>query len=340
MRSGLGQKIRELLTSVPRPVAAFPAREVTPPQSAHEFGRNGSYELLPPGLPGSEALIGNILTGISREQAYKNTLLTDLGIPSLRRRRVRTLLLIDDFSGSGKRLIDFGKAIRRHKTIRSWSSYHLITIHVVAFAATNEAARLLRSYFGSDRVHLVRACPTFDSTGWPHDLRYAVETLCHDFAGTRRKMALGFRDSRALIAFEHTAPNNLPYVLWRTGGSWSPLFEQKAVPQDLLPLYLPSSRAGVLLSIGEAGAARLGQLLNVLDRRVRDDGYIAEATNFSYAEVERLVALALELGLIGPTRRLTDAGRAELRRWRTRHPTLELPNNDTLYYPTQLRAGR
>lgn len=339
VRTDLGREIRQLLTALRAPVAAFPVREVDPPESAHGEGRDGSYELLPPGLPGSEAVIANILTGISREPAYEKLILTSLDLAHLRTCKARTILLIDDFSGSGKRLKDFGKALLRHPTIRSWLSYGWVKIHVVAYAATAEATRLLRSDFGSDNVHLVRACPTFANARWSPEQAADIEALCNDYCGHLRKYKFGFRKSKALIAFEHTAPNNLPAILWRVDGGWMPLFERKAVPHDLLALYVGGPPASPSPSISGASFDRLGQVLQMIGRRVREEDAIVDATRFSYAEVGRLLGAARAFGLVTPKLRLTDAGRIELRRWQVANKPLLLPNRGTAYYPTQLRAG-
>lgn len=330
-----------LLPDLDGPVAAFPAREVSPGESAHAEGRAGRYQLLGPGLPGSEAMLANILTGVLREGGGSAGLLGGHDLASLREHKVRTILLLDDFSGSGSQLIKFHKALRRHKTIRSWTSYHLIEFHVLAYAATDKAARLLRRRFGDDKVHILRACPTFEGARWTPEQRAEVEALCRTSTGRRfRNYALGFRDSRALIAFEHTAPNNLPYILWKVATGWSSLFEYKGVPNDLLRLFTMRPDPSREPLVGSAGAARLGQTIDLLGRRVYDAGNIAEVLRVSIAEAQRLLRLAFDLGLTNSRHRLTDAGRAELKRWRAAHPVRVLPNRDEPYYPKQLRAER
>lgn len=330
-----------LLPDLAGPVAAFPAREVSPAESAHAEGRAGRYQLLEAGLPGSEAVLANILTAVLREGGGSAGLLGSHDLESLREHKVRTILLLDDFSGSGGQLIKFHKAIRRHKTIRSWTSYRLIDFHVLAYAATDKAARLLRRHFGDDKVHILRACPTFEGAGWTLEQRTEVEALCRDSAGRRKKnWALGFRASRALIAFEHTAPNNLPYILWKVAPGWHCLFRCKGVPNDLLRLFTMRPDPPREPLIGSAGAARLSQTIELLARRVYDAGNIAEVLRVSIAEAERLLRLAHSLGWTNARHRLTDAGRAELKRWRAAHPVRVLPNRDEPYYPKQLRAER
>ena len=341
LRRELGMAILSLLPDLSGPVAAFPAREVPPAESAQPEGREGRYHLLEPGLPGSEAVLANILTGVMRQGGKAAGLLDGHDLDFLREHKVRTILLVDDFSGSGNQLIKFHKALRRHKTIRSWISYHLIDFHVLAYAATEKATRLLRRRFGEDHVHVLRACPTFDAADWTPEQRAEVEMLCRASAGRHKKnWALGYRDSRALIAFEHTAPNNLPYVLWKVATGWNSLFEYKAVPNELLRLFAMRPDPPREPLVGSAGAKRLGQTIDLLGRRVHDAGNIAEVLQVSIAEAERLLRLAYNLGLTNARHRLTDAGRAELKRWRAAHPVRVLTNRDEPYYPQQLRAER
>jgi hypothetical protein len=229
----------------------------------------------------------------------------------------------------------------RHPTIRSWASYGLIEFHVATYAGTDKAARRLRRRFGAENVHTVRACPSFEGAGWTPEQLADVETLCLSSAGRRhRNWALGYRDSRALIAFEHTAPNNLPFVLWKVAQGWNSLFEHKAVPGDLLRLFPMRPDLPREPLAGSIGAKRLGRVIELIGRRVYRAGAISETLRVSHAEATRLLRLARDLGLTDARFRLTDAGRAELKRWRAAHAERVLPNDDKPYYPHQLRAER
>lgn len=341
LRQHLGGLVASLITSLPGPVAAFPVREVAKEDSAHAEGREGAYAVFEPGLPGSEAIVGNVLTGLVRAPSNRGRLLGELDLGSLRDARVRTILLVDDFSGSGKRLADFARALRRHSTIRSWSSYHWVDVHVAAYATTRTATRRLEGIFGKDHVHIVHAAPTIAGTSWTPEQRADVEALCHAYTSKRQSaMALGFRDSAAMIAFEHTAPNNLPHILWKVKPGWNSLFEGKTVPGDLLGLFtmLPTPPRRPLA--GSAGAERLGQLIELLSHRIREAHDIAQRADISLEEVRRLIALAKGLGLAGPTLRLTDAGLVELKKWNAKNALPPLPNRGNPYYPRQLRAER
>lgn len=341
LRRDLDQLIVSLVETLPNPVAAFLSREVAPEESAHGEGREGGYPMFDPGYPGSEAVVGNIVAAIQRRPWAKGRMLGQLDLDTMRQSKARTILLVDDFSGSGKRLLDFERALRRHPTIRSWASYKLITFHVVLYAATDRALSLLRRRFGEDCVHVVRPCPTFATLPWTAEQLAEVEGLCLDYGGVKKKpFALGFQNSRAMIAFEHTAPNNLPFVLWRIGDAWNSLFELKYVPPELLRLFTMAPGREREPQPGSDGAERLGQVLDRLSHRVSKADRIASDLEISMKEARRLLKLVLDLDLVDAKFKLTDNGWIELRRWRGAHAIRKLPNNSEAYYPRQLRAGQ
>lgn len=340
LRRELDRLVSDLVDSLPNPIAVFPSREVAKTASAHSEGKDGSYQMFEPGFPGSEGVVANIVAALQRRPSVKGRILGHPDLSTLRENKARTILLIDDFSGSGKRLLDFERALRRHKTIRSWASSRFVTFHVAVYAATEQALKRLRRRFGEERVHIARPCPTFDTMNWTIEQRADVESFCIDYARKNKPMALGFKKSRAMIAFEHTAPNNLPFVLWRIGDSWKPLFEQKYVPTDLLGLFRMIPAPALDAQAGSTGAERVGKVLDRLAHRIRDEDRIAADLDLSIKEVRRLLTLVLDLGLANAGLRLTDQGLVALRRWRAEHPVRELPDNDAPYYPQQLRAGR
>ena len=343
VRAGLTALLQRLLVSIQEPVAIFPAREILPVGAAgHAAGRNGKYVVFDdPMAPGSEAIISNIITSTRRMPEFGSRLTTSLGLAKLREERVRSIFIVDDFSGSGKRLLDFRRALTRHATIRSWQSYHLLDVHVVVYMATKEAVSALRQSYGKDNVHFAQPCQTFHNADWSNEQFSNIEELCKKYGKANKKFALGFKKSRTLAVLPWTAPNNLPFVLWKINPGWHSLFEGKVVPNELLKLFgrEPEDRPNPTdLSIG--AAKRLGHVLDAIQLRIKDTAHIAEAKNMSFAEVERLRNVGHALGLIGLTGRLTESGLAEWRRRALEHRRMVLPNHDSDYYPSQLRVGR
>ncbi len=356
LRRELGDLVADLAARLPGPVAAFPAREVPKGESAHVEGRDGGYAIIEPALPGSEAVIANVIRGVQRQPASATAILPALDLPLMRGKRAPTILLVDDFSGSGSQILKFDCALRRHATVRSWMSGGFLTVHVAAYAATEKAIARLRRRFGDENVHILHPCPTFAGAGWTPEQLAEVETLCRGgpprHGGSKRgrfprrkksrkiDWTFGFENSRALIVFEHTAPNNMPQVLWKVSDGWNSLFEHKAVPPELLSLFQMRPGPPQEPHVGAEGAKRLGAIIELIAHRVKRPEQIAETADVSIAEAKRLLALARSLNLVGASGRLTDAGMVELARRRAVQPSRVLPNHNEPYYPTQLRAGR
>ncbi|TCM07449.1 hypothetical protein [Sphingomonas sp. PP-CC-3G-468] len=367
LRADLHLKIEALAATLPSPIALVPVRAVDGGQSYHPLhSRDSRPQLLPStSFPGSEALIGNLAASLRRGSENDGPFVAAPSLRNMRAARCRTVLFVEDFSGSGDRILAFDKAFRRHPTIRSWLSRKWIDVHVVAFAATSDATRRLVRHFGADRVHVHRMCPTFADRPWTGEERQAVEKLCRDhYVETGKAGAYGYGNSRGMMAFVHSVPNNLPPILWqagrRVGHGWRSFFENQAVPSDLFTLFgdaSPEQRAErTLMLLGQrrlaaggwravAGAqtTRILLVLSALSRRPASIARVMSLTGMAHSEVKAVVEASRAWGLVGTTLRLTDAGLNELKhakRFPLRDEIIPLHGSHEPYYPRSLRVGR
>jgi len=367
-RSSLRQLLNGLPAKITGPMALVPVRELPAGQSYFSEGRDAAAPLLDAeGLPGSEALVANLITSLCREAGQGGPFVAPPSLDKMRTRKVRSIVLVDDFSGSGQRILGFLEAFRRHPTVASWRSLHLFDFHVALYSATRPALERLTRSFGTGHIHICRPCPTFATRNWRHGERRDIEAFCRKYVSSRQKHApFGFKGSRGLMAFVHTAPNNLPAVVWQTrgrgpGGAWRPFFEGKAVPDDLGPLFFvadPQRRlASALSRLGQDSLAikldslpppwlwqRVLLALVAVGRNPRDDLRVAELTGLSLANTLEAVATARNYGLVTDRGlHLTDLGRSELRHAQSVGlPTAEssLKPSTLPYYPKSLRVGR
>lgn len=366
LRDGLLELVEQLGTALPPPIALVPVRELAPGQAYFARGRDAKARLLQPkSFPGSEALVANILSGARRAAAPHNPFVGAPSLTNMRDARCRSILLVDDFSGSGGRIMDFWRGFRAHPTLRSWLSYHRIDYHVAAFAATERAFRRLQRAFGGDNVHLHRMCPTLDACKWDEAEGAAVVRLCHDYRSTAMACpALGYGGTGGLLAFSHSAPNNLPVILWqqfRAGHpGWQPFFLDKGVPEDIRPYFTMTDeerrRRSALerlrqpkltrvdwTQLASTEAQNMMLVLAAVARRPRDKHMLAQLTGLSLPAVQRATDLCTTLDLIDRSLHLTDRGRSELRHAKKISlpgDDLELSGSSEPYYPRQLRAGR
>lgn len=262
LRSGLQKIARTISEQVPRPIALIPVRALSQGQQYYGSDRNAQPRLLLSGsLPGSEAIVANIITGLRRQDESLGPFVASPSLRNLREARCRSIAFIDDLCGSGERMRAFYEGVRKHPTLLSWKSYRLIQYHAVAYAMTQAARLRLTKFFGKDFVHPYRSCPSFDNQHWTKEEKERIEDICRRYANTRIAVnPLGYGEARALIVFSHCAPNNLPVILWQRDGPstarWHPFFDDKAVPDEFGPLFgqPPNDKRAT------AGLKRLGQV--------------------------------------------------------------------------------
>lgn len=366
LRESMTALIEEVANKLDTPIALIPVRELAPGQAYYQPGKDAKPRiLLPNSFPGSEAIIASILHGVRRAQSGTNPFVAAPSLKNMRDARCKTVLLVDDFAGSGNRIASFLKGYRKHPTLRSWSSYGCIEYHVAVFSATPKAKAKLDKVFGPDNVHIYSICPTIANRRWEAREEDAVRKMCGRYQSSAIYChALGYDATGALIAFSHSAPNNLPVILWqqhRAGyPGWQAFFNDKGVPSDIHSLFGKTDderrRASALARMRQKNLASLAWaqlpstqiadmvlVLAAASRRAKAPPQIAELTGLSVPDVERALKLCQGLQLIDRRLHLTDSGRAELDHARTIRllaDDFQLNGSTDPYYPQQLRAGR
>ncbi len=314
---------------------------------------------------GSELIVQNILR--STEQAFDTRVVSRQSweLELLRARRVRSLVFVSDYAGSGNEAISYAKAWLRNPTIRSWRSLKLIRLHLVLFAASTTALRRLTSSRLYDALHVLHSGMDFESSSWEPAQREAVRSICKKYAAASEG-GLGWDDSEGLLVFDHTTPNNLPDIVRQTKGraqsgkKWVPFFKHRSPALDLMgaladyrpvqnrQLQLQSVRqhrlaaASSLRSMNRPELELLVDLLAHAAGRRRHPEQLAPALRVPIPTAVVLTQLAQRLGLLDEERRLTDLGWQELRKAKTkpRQVTGGLRSNNEPYYPQALRGSR
>jgi len=230
-RSGLQKLIEKLPSKIETPIGLVPVRELGTSRGYFSLANRDAKPqlLLSNSFPGSEAIVANIASSIRRGAGKSGPFVASPSLRNLRLAKARTILYVDDFSGSGNRIVTFHKKFCFHPTIRSWRSYKLIDFHIAAYSMTREAYDILTRTFGKKNVHTVNICQTFDGQPWQFDQGLQIEAICKKYS-RNPEFSLGFNNSKALTAFAHTAPNNLPAILWQarsTGLPWHSFFRER-----------------------------------------------------------------------------------------------------------------
>jgi hypothetical protein len=348
------------------PVALLPIREVHATMPYYEpvseaVSASEPEYLRPSSLPGSEALVANIIRDVVRDRQMVGRVVDRPSLEALREKKCRTLLLVDDYGGSGSRVVKFASALLRTPSIRSWRSYGLIRLHVALFAVAPLAEKAIHRSGRVDKLHVVEHGGDFQSAMWSDDERNAIRELCRLFAWDKH-WALGYRRSEGLLALQHTVPNNLPAILWqrtrRNGRPWTPFFRERSMTSvqqmelnDYAPIHSPEEIAEGLRQFRlarrlgaspDSGTRTLLLVLGALGRGIRKPERLAIELGLRTMELKAALDAASQLGLVGPGNHLTDEGLKELRqaRMQPRRVTLELDGKDVPYYPRQLRGSR
>ena len=163
---------------------------------------------------------------------------SDLEGAITRRRKVKRLVLIDDFAGTGGTLI---KALTANlATLRRANSKGIQIIVVVVAGFVNALTEINDFITGHELNAVVHFC---DSLGEeymafsdrsrvfpnPNDRSLAKEVAEQKGVALFREHPLGYRDSQALVAFDGHCPNNSLPILWSTSNGWPALFPRLGV---------------------------------------------------------------------------------------------------------------
>jgi hypothetical protein len=232
-----------------------------------------------------------------------------------------------------------------------------VSFEVIAYAATVPGYKYVKSHVTQPTIRSVCECPTIESALSPA-IAVKVKDLCirHD-PRRRRKDALGFEDTGALLAFAHGMPNNNPRLFWAGNDSWTPLFPARVTAESRAEFGSKLSASEVearLLAmrqkrLAEAidfagvppGALQRYLVLASLSHPPRTIDVAARRSGLTKIEVEDVLREALKYDWIDPTFCLTDAGHAELSAARGQQNLVAaVPSAAPLYYPSSLRAPR
>lgn len=328
--------IDKLASQTSGPLALYATREV-PKGERLDFRQGGSgLDAVARGWnTGSEARVAHIVRQMCKTQPGR--LLPQPSIEELLERRVDRILLIDDIVASGTRTRNYLDQIWRDASIKSWWSYKKLCFDVVAYAGTVHGLRRVRVHPSKPKLHVHRYCPTIDGLPWQPARRRQAVAVCERYTEIHRLpkgYGLGFGKVGALLVFEHGCPNNVPSIFWANSRddktSWQPLFPQKAITTELGSVFPDELVARAPISVLlDAGQKRIAAALrNVIDRPLPEDIVVmlsllgrgvhrvealTHATGLTIRQCSAVLETCIEAGLVSPTWRLTELGRAELR---------------------------
>lgn len=279
-------------------------------------------------------------------------------IESMRAERIRNVVLVDDFIGSGRRITTYLRKAM-HPSLKSWISYGWTKLWVVAYGALSDGVYAIERCgyrLSENRIKLVT--PKIYPGKYLSD---AVRAFCRRQAHRtiRSSIPLGFSNGGVNLIFEHGCPNNAPVVLWSMGKGYKPLFPNRGIPTELRPAFgadtsstapevlWDSSQYQLALALLEEkrfGRERaLWQLvvaMGLASRSQWKDDEISSALGKPIISVERLRQEAVSLGVLQEgNHQLTAFGRSllDLIRTNAAEPQMHSPRKQRdlaeVYYP-------
>jgi len=185
-----------------------------------------------------------------------------------------------------------------------------------------------------------------------------VEQLCEHYAPKGSEdFALGYKKTKGMIVFEHSAPNNLPSILWKVARGWKPLFPNRSVPVELADYFkLPPVETIIEESLRKLGQIKLADgrwilqasplikkiilVLGALSKKTKSLERISDFTCIPSVEIKKIIIHCREWGLVDRFNKLTNEGLRELNfaRKMKLYNRDAIDTNKELYFPTMLRG--
>ncbi|ROR53347.1 hypothetical protein EDD41_0488 [Luteococcus japonicus] len=298
------------------------------------------------GTPGSEGILGNIIRDLTNEDPSR-WVAPSSSIDEVRRRRVRSCVLLTDYSGSGSQVSRMLATFARNTTFRSWHSFGWVRFHSLCYAESPASIDSLSRNKLIQTQSRVMEARTLNTCGWDSKTKAEIENLCIRKAGRKnRSQALGYAESRGMFTTEYRIPNNTPYILRKTGGGWKsfgigeggrqiPIEQSEVLKQKVEhDGILNHNFRGRKLAKDDTFAQKLLFCLSAYELRLPTQAIVSQNRSLSESRVHELTQVLRGLSLVDDNLRITESGRRELLRAkkRTARPPM-LPKTEHPYYP-------
>lgn len=369
--SGLESALRGLQARCDATIAVYP---ITPPNPEavvgyHPFNGGvtaGEVKAKHEGRReqhGSEGRVAHIITNLQRHHLRTNGTSAIECTPTIKHlhsQGLRHIVLVDDVSGSGKRIEDYWKQVVP-RCIKRLLSLKRFELWIVLYAMTPTSRKALAKALPNFPIstHLITVLP---DASLSDQVPLEVVKLCEHYAELigMKGAAFGYRGSACPFIFEHGCPNNLPAILWASKKHWKGLFPNRATPTELRT-YFDSEGADracealwkvnqpkLALSLLESldGNRKLEteqwMLLTLLGLRLRGvaESSLAAKVLIDNTACRDLLVQAGDMGLYDiADGSVTSIGREYVARFRMRYGRKKqiesVAHNTATYYPTQ-----
>lgn len=301
---------------------------------------------------GSEGILATIASSAASTQ---RALHVHPSANHVRKQKIRHFVVLTDFIGSGTRLTTVLDSLWRVRSVRSWWSGQLVKISVLAYSATQAGIDRVKAHPCRPDVIALVPCPTVHSAFAGKELGEIIR-LCERRAPAGSQ-ALGYGNVGALIAFEHSCPNNVPAIFTETStlrlAPWQALFPARSTrtvfqqlgnmtrrQRDALALEtlgLPAIAQRAAFERSSESARNMVLVLASLHRGHRSLDEVATTTLLALSEVAAAIDRGTKDGYLDLNQRLSAAGLSLLRKLGQSGDSRPVTAVESLYYPQSLR---
>lgn len=159
---------------------------------------------------------------------------------SMKARKVKHLIFVDDYTGTGTRFIKYWRS-NVSRRVKFWLARKWCQIWIVSYAGHQEGLdRIVSQIRPSLKSNII--CPvTIGKSPFESNKNIARVAWKYGQKLSNRKSILGYGKLLSPAVFQYGCPNNAPGIFWSKGkpGSkrWKPLFPNRGVPEELYDLF-------------------------------------------------------------------------------------------------------
>lgn len=189
-------------------------------------------------------------------------------LESMREKKVKHIIFIDDFVGTGDRFTNSWRSTVP-PSVKSWCSRGWCKVWFITFAAHQSGLkRIVRNVRPLSLAQIKVNLPIDKSFFLESEsMRAVLQKYGASLGGARQVM--GYGGLASPVIFQYGCPNNVPLIFWRRPSKasrikWRPLFPERSVSAGVYPLFSEDlARAAMPEELWMAGHHRLA--LNVLE---------------------------------------------------------------------------
>ncbi len=162
-------------------------------------------------------------------------------LESMRQKKVKHIIFVDDFVGTGNRFIKSWRT-SVSSSIKSWISRGWCKIWFVTFVAHDSGLKKITQNIRALTDSQIKCNLRIDKS--PLLQNGSMRAVLKKYGSTlgTPNQTFGYGKLASPVIFQYGCPNNVPLIFWlaparKTGSSWKPLFVNRSIPTEAYSLF-------------------------------------------------------------------------------------------------------